>query len=344
MPSTEGAQFRLRLAEFNVENLFLLLDHYQGQDLSRISEEEWQRLTISTTGNKPILHVRALARVFLDIDADIFMLCEVGGKESLENFNKHFLQDKYKVHLIEGNSERGIDLGYLVKKSLPFKYDLISHKQRTIDFLYPHERQTKLTGYTDRPSGQITSHRFSRDVLELRVFKEGQVEPVIIAMQVHLKSQLDRDRIDPLGRDRRKAELEKLVKIYKEIEDEFKGQVPIVLGGDFNGIAAKTNTDNEFKALYRETQLIDALEAAAAEDKFRYTFMQISAWRRTNLRQLDYLFISPGLRQNVDPKGTYVYRFKDEWGMTAPPPISLEEKRRLPSDHYPVVLTLQNLF
>lgn len=346
MASTDGLPNpRIRLAEFNVENLFLLLDHYQGQDLSRIAEEQWQQLTISTTGNKPIEQVRALAKVFNDINADIFMLCEVGGRESLENFNKHFLHDRYKVHLIEGNSDRGIDLGYLVKKTLPFKYDLISHKHRSIDFLYPHERLTKETGYTDRPSGKISSHRFSRDVLELRVYSEGKSDPVLVAMQVHLKSQLDKDRIDPLGRDRRKAELEKLVKIYKEIDDEFQGRVPIVLGGDFNGIASKIGTDQEFQAIYRDTKLLDALEVAAVEEKDRYTFMQIyTQGRRTILRQLDYLFVSPNLHDRVETKETFVYRFKDDWGMTAPPPVSLDEKKKLPSDHYPVVLTLKNLY
>ena len=334
---------RIRIAEFNVENLFLLLDHYQGQDLSRITEAQWQSMTISTTGNKPIEQVRALAKVFHDIDADIFMLCEVGGRESLENFNKHFLGDRYKVHLLEGNSDRGIDLGYLVKKSLPFKYDLISHKNRSIDFLYPHEKQLKLTGYDDRPSGKINSHRFSRDVLELRVFEEGNMEPALIAMQVHLKSQLDRDRIDPLGRDRRKAELEKLVKIYQEIDNEFGGRVPIVIGGDFNGIAAKQDTDKEFEAIYRDTQLLDALEIAGAEARDRYTYMQIYQYgQRVNLRQLDYIFVSPSLHAQVEPKETFVYRYKDDWGFVAPPPKSLDAKHTLPSDHYPVILTLKD--
>lgn len=332
----------MRVAEYNVENLFVLLDHYEGQDLSRISEDQWQALTISTTGNKPLEQVRALARVFREIDADIFMLCEVGGRESLENFNRHFLDDQYKVHLIEGNSDRGIDLGYLVKKSLPFKYDLISHKHRSIDFLYPHERLTKETGYVDRPSGRIMSHRFSRDVLELRLFEDGVDTPRLIVMLVHLKSQLDRDRIDPYGRDRRKAELEKLIKIYAEIDGDMGGQVPILIAGDFNGSALRAEPDAEFEALYRDTKLIDALELAQVPAEDRYTFMQIGRNASRN-RQLDYVFVSPHLQGRVNPKGTFVYRYKDDWGFVAPPPKNLTEKKQLPSDHYPVVLTLDGL-
>lgn len=335
-------RFRLRVAEFNVENLFVLLDHYQGQDVSRLSEDQWQALTFSTTGNKPLEQVRYLAKVFNEIDADIFMLCEVGGRESLENFNKHFLGDRYQVHLIEGNSDRGIDLGYLVRKSLPFKYDLISHKHRSIDFLYPHERLTKDTGYTDRPSGRITSHRFSRDVLELRVFEEGAVNPVLVVMLVHLKSQLDRDRIDPSGRDRRRAELEKLVKIYQEIDRDLGGQAPILVAGDFNGAASKLNTDSEFESIYRDTRLLDALEVANIPPIERYTFMQIGRNASQN-RQLDYIFVSPQLHDRIDVKSTYVYRYKDIWGFVAPPPKNLAEKRLLPSDHYPVVVTFEGL-
>ncbi|HVK61048.1 MAG TPA: hypothetical protein VM432_05840, partial [Bdellovibrionales bacterium] len=170
---------RLRLVEFNVENLFIYLDHYQGQDFQHLNEKEWQRLSASTEKNKPIEQVRQVARTIRELQADIVMLCEVGGKESLENFAQHFLGGEYTVHLLEGNSDRGIDIGYLVKKSLPFRYDLISHKQRSIDFLYPHEKLSQETGYGDLRSAKVASHRFSRDVLELRVFEDG-VEPEIV--------------------------------------------------------------------------------------------------------------------------------------------------------------------
>ncbi len=335
-------RFRLRIAEFNVENLFVLLDHYQGQDLERISEDQWQALTISTTGNKPLAHVRSLAGIFDEIDADIYMLCEVGGRESLENFNKHFLGDRYKVHLIEGNSDRGIDLGYLARKTLPFKYDLISHKHRSIDFLYPHERLTEETGSADRVSRRVASHRFSRDVLELRVFEDGARTPALVAMLAHLKSPLDKDRIDPCGRDRRRAELEKLVKIYREIDRDLGGRVPILVAGDFNGSAAKERTDAEFEAIYRDTELLDALALAGVQEPERYTFMQIGRGGSRN-RQIDYVFVPPQLRGRVVREETFVYRYKDAWGFVAPPPRTLGEKKLLPSDHYPVVVTFDGL-
>ena len=174
---------KLRFVEFNVENLFLYLDYadvLSGRDISTLTEKEWQNLTTSVVGNKPIEHVRALARAVLDIDPDVLMMCEVGGVESLANFSRLFLHDRYAVHLIEGNSDRGIDLGYLVRKSLPFHYDLRSHKHRALDFLYPHEILSQETGYGSLRSAKLSSHKFSRDVLELRIYEEGRDEPVCI--------------------------------------------------------------------------------------------------------------------------------------------------------------------
>jgi hypothetical protein len=335
----------LRLVEFNVENLFIFLDHYQGQDLAQVSEKEWQRLSASTTKNKPLEQVRQIARTITELDPDIVMLCEVGGKESLENFSRLFLGDRFSVHLMEGNSERGIDIGYLVKKALPFRYDLISHKQRPIDFLYPHERLTKETGYDQVvQSGRIHSHRFSRDVLELRVFENSSI-PVLIILLVHLKSQLDPERIDPGGRDRRRAELEKLVQIQKELDGEFQSLVPVILTGDFNGSASLESHDPEFHAIYRDTDLKDALEVAAVPKENRFTHMQLPM--RNNRvgggfsRQLDYIFLPAKLHSRVSHTQTLVYRFKDHLGMNMLIPRNMNEKKLLCSDHYPVVLTLE---
>ncbi len=333
---------KLRFVEFNVENLFLYLDHFNGQDLATINERDWQSLTSSIVGNKRIEHVRALARTVLDIDPDILMLCEVGGVESLANFSRLFLHDRYAPHLIEGNSDRGIDLGYLVKKSLPFKYDLLSHKHRALDFLYPHEIQSQETGYGNLRSARLSSHKFSRDVLELRMYEDGQDEPVCIVLLVHLKSQLDRTRIDPGGRDRRRAELEKLVTIYNEINDEFGGRVPILLSGDFNGRAGRP-PEPEFEALYQRSKLEDVLEVAGVAKDDRYTHMQLSMSRNRvgHNKQLDYIFIPPQLHARVNKEESWVYRYKDDYGMTMLVPRNLNEKRLLASDHYPVILTLE---
>jgi hypothetical protein len=332
---------RLRFVEFNVENLFVLMDLHQGQNLDLLSERDWQKLSVSTTPNKPLNKLREIARSILNLNPDILMLTEVGGRESLENFNSHFLAGRFEVFLLEGNSSRGIDLGYLVKKSLPFRCEIVSHKDRPIDFLYPHEKLTKETGFDHLRSANLESHRFSRDVLELRIFEET-AEPVCISLLVHLKSQLDRGRIDPGGRDRRRAELEMLIKIFAEIESRYDGKVPVLLSGDFNGSAFRGDqSDPEFDAIHRDTHLVDSLEAADVPFDERFTYMQLYSKRPAFNRQLDYIFVPPVLAKRIDRDETWVYRFQNEEGQTLIVPRNLNEKKLLPSDHYPVVLTLK---
>lgn len=331
---------RIRIVEFNVQNLFVRLDHYLGQDLASVTEKEWRKFSASIYPNKPLHMVRMLASAVRDMDPDILMLSEVGGIESLENFNRLFLDDLYQAHLIEGNSDRGIDLGYLVKRDLPFTYELISHKDRPIDFLYPHEKLSRDTGYGNLRSAQIASHRFSRDVLELRVYEDPNDVPALVLMQAHLKSQLDRDRIDPGGRDRRRAELEKLVEIYQEIRSKFQYRTPVIVGGDFNGVAARTDTGPEFTAIYEKTDWLDCLEIAGVPIDERFTFQQLHRKRPGVNLQFDYIFVPPELASRVNREETWVYRFKDETGRTRLIPRNLEEKLLLPSDHFPVILTL----
>lgn len=351
-----------RFISFNTENFFVYLDEVPSKDPREMNEIEWQRLSRSTLENKSLAKVIDIARSVDDLDPDILMLSEVGGRESLANFSRYFLRDRYAPYLIEGNSDRGIDLGFLVKKNLPLKYDLISHKSRKLDFLYPHEKQSKETGYTHIRSGRVTGHRSSRDVVELRCYADrlgcyadrlgcddGAVttSPEFIIMQVHLKSPLDRDRIDPGGRDRRTAELNMLVQIYGEVRDELRRPdgtpVPIFIAGDFNGtIFAKPGLaeESEFEAM-RASDLRCALDLAGIPPDERFTWMYLNNRRPGNYRQLDYILVPEHLRPRIDEKQTWVYRFKDENGMNKIIPRNQNEKRLLPSDHYPVVLTLK---
>src|SRR5689334_1002384 len=104
----------LRICQLNCENLFLHMDFWKGQDVQSLNEKERQALAAPPTDNKPRTKIKDLAEAILDINADIFMLNEVGGRKSLDQFNRHFLNSSYQPYLLEGNSDRGIDIGYLV--------------------------------------------------------------------------------------------------------------------------------------------------------------------------------------------------------------------------------------
>lgn len=325
----------LRICQFNVENLFLFMDFYKGQDIEHLSEDAWKSLSSSTTANKSLRKCKQLRDAIFAIDPDILCLNEVGGIESLENFNKYFLKSAYTCHLKEGNSQRGIDIGYLIKNEIKDKPLLISHKNRSINFLYPNE--------TEAPGGG-KSHYFSRDIAELRLFKPNQSSPYFVILLAHLKSKLDPAGVDPEGRKRRQAEVKTLISIYNEVRSELGSKVPILVCGDFNGTARKSKHEAEFNSIHEESDLVDAFDVLQLPDEKRVSQVQIMNSGKTHKLQIDYIFVSPELTGKLLPEGSGSFLYHTELGQPAPLPRSLEERDLLPSDHYPMVLNLLNDF
>ncbi len=339
---TASPSLRLKFCLHNVENLFLLFDELPRGDWKNESEVQWQKRSTSVYPNKPLDKTIELARIVQDIDADIFMFCEVGGPESLNNFNHLFLESKYSTAIVEGNSERNIDVGFLVRKNMGFYFDLQSNKERPINYLYPHERE-QLTGPAFHPHGKTqTSHRFSRDAAELKLFTHDIEKPFLMILLSHLKSRLDPERIDPNGFERRRAEFQTLLEIQNEIRLKYP-TTPLIVSGDFNGSAIKSKPDVEFESLYQTTDLIDVLEVAKVPEAERATYYQIRPSQKTDGRQIDYCFLSELAQNHLISGSAHVYRFKDEYGMKKDLPTTLEAKLALPSDHYPVVFELENL-
>lgn len=333
---------RWRFLSFNAENLFVYFDEPPPREgVFHLSESEWQRLSRSTIKNKKLNDLKQIAQFFEELDPDLIMLCEVGGMESLTGFNSGFLRDQYRPFLLEGNSQRGIDVGFLVKKELleSWRCELRSHKDRLLDFQYPHEKLSLETGYIKK----VPRHRFSRDVAEMRIYLEGYHIPQFIILLVHLKSPLDKEKLDPGGRDRRRSEQRALIKIYTEIRQEFSQEaVPVLVAGDFNGSVFGSSCDEEFEEL-RQTDLKCCLELAEVPEDERFTWLYVHNRRPTYFRQLDYILLSPELHGHVDKNETWVYRFRDEKGLYRTIPKTLNERRLLPSDHYPIILTLNSV-
>ncbi|NUN06478.1 MAG: hypothetical protein HUU57_12035 [Bdellovibrio sp.] len=332
----------LKFCLLNAENLFLMFDETPGKDIVELKESLWQRLSASVYENKSLKKSQELAKALKEINADVIMLCEVGGFESLKNFNQLFMDDAYSPCLIEGNSERNIDVGFLIRKGLPFYFDLQSNKHRPINYLYPHERESLAHGYPIKSKITGGSHKFSRDVAELRIFKSDKENPSMVVLLAHLKSRLDPERIDPNGFERRRAELRTLLEIYNELE-AVHPDLPILVAGDFNGNASSINTDEEFKDLYSLTQLKDVLEVAGLSAEQRATFYQVRNGSRADGRQIDFAFMSPHMQKLLKAQSTSVYRYKDEFGSEYPIPKNLDAKFNLPSDHYPLVFEIENL-
>ncbi len=313
----------LKICVYNLENFYIFISKYkENKPLEDFSEIDWQLLSSSVFTNKPLKSVIHIAEIIEREDIDILLMTEVGGIESLENFNKYFLKDKYTPYLIEGNSDRGIDLGYLVKSSLKYDFEISSHKNEPLNFLYPHEKKDR---YNNRKT-----HFFSRDVLELQM-KEGDQLKMIFLL-VHLKSKLDNKKIDPDGFLRRKAETNTLIKIYSAMQSKYP-DIPIFMGGDFNGGASRKETSAEFKIIYEKSQLDDVLELCAVEP--RYSHIYIDQNKQVFFNQIDFLFLHQKFKPNLLKADIYRYDVEIAPGLDAD---KLSEfKKDFPSDHFPLL-------
>lgn len=330
-----------KIAQLNAENLFLFLDQPGPRDWRRMTEKEWQKLSSATVQNKSLVKTLWLADAVLDIDADIVCVNEVGGIESLHNFAKYFLNDLYEAHLIEGNSDRGIDIGYLVKKEFTHRLELRTHKDRPLHFIYPHEEQSNAYHANNAPEKIIKTHYFSRDCAELRVTREGAEKPSLVVLLVHLKSKLDPDGIDPEGRSRRQAEVRTLTEIYREVRGEFAESVPVIVAGDFNGCARPSRLSEEFAELGK-TDLASVTELAGLDGELATTQILFSRQGGVSCMEIDFIFVSPDLKPRLVREGVKVYRYKSDLKVELPLPKNLEQRTYLPSDHYPVVATFEN--
>lgn len=311
----ESCADNLKIMVLNAQDLFLFMDKYSGQDLEEMTEQKWQLMSASLFMNKPKEKCFLLAKAILDSRADIVMMTEVGGQESLNNFAKHLLKDEFFALTLPSNSDRGIDLGYLIRKD--FKYQVELHSYVNFPLPFP-------------------ARRFSRDVLRLDLKTGGNLKMVLLL--VHIKSKLDLKKTDFQGRTRRIQEVKGLLDIYKDL---LHYKVPILIGGDFNGHAGERDTEEEFLQIYQETDLKDVAYLSKIPEEERFSYIYFNQGGNRFAQQIDYLFISEQFAHLLEPMECYFPRYANKEGGPLPVPAKYEQKHLLPSDHYPFLATIR---
>ena len=166
---------KLRVMVLNAQDLFLFMDKHAHTELpvEELSEIKWQLMSSSLFSNKSKEKCQILAQTIIEAQADVVMVTEVGGLESLSNFSRFLLNDEYEALSLPSNSDRGIDLGYLIKKDLKLSASLKDHVQYKLP---------------------APAYRFSRDVLRLDLNQDGN--PKVIFLLAHIKSKLDLKKSD----------------------------------------------------------------------------------------------------------------------------------------------------
>lgn len=305
----------MKIMVLNAQDLFLFMDKHDQTSLEDLTEIKWQLMSSSLFMNKSKDKTVSLARTIKDSGADIVMMTEVGGHESLANFAKFVLNDEYVSLSLPSNSDRGIDLGYLIKRSLNYELALHTH----VDYELPYP-----------------ARRFSRDVLRLDLIRDEKIE--MIFLLVHIKSKIDMKKADFEGRTRRVHEINGLIEIYQKL---LVHNVPILVGGDFNGHAGEKETEEEFKAIYEKTDLKDIAFLSNIPEEERFSYIYFTRGGNRFVQQIDYLFISEAFSHLLVPGESYFPRYKNVEGLPLPIPKRMEQKSSLPSDHYPFLATLR---
>jgi len=265
--ATRDAPGPIRIATFNAENFYLLLDRdYSSEEFGLISNTDYLDMNKSIYNrNKDLDKIAAIARTILEQDFDFVGLCEVGGLETLVNFNRYYLDGLYECHLHQENSTRGIFVGALVKKGL-----------------FTYVRAKNMAGAYSRNLLKLTlglGPGLGPEPTRRQSLGSGSSELVIFV--VHLKSQYGQD----LGIEQRIREVRQLTRLL--------GRRACIVMGDFNGILIRGEQQFEFEPLL-ELPFRDVQEALGIPVAERFTHFYFGA--RPNFSQLDYILCSEDIQ------------------------------------------------
>lgn len=304
----------LKVGQFNVENMY----NYRGK--WEVDQNTGERTLVKPPFPKPEARWRHLQDVINRSDDDIMIWEEVEDFTAAKDFIDSHLGGKYKVLVIEGNDERGIDIAVLVKKDLPFDIEMQSHKNISYD----------------KDGNQLKV--FSRDLPVVTLRKAGAAEndkPVARFVGTHYKSMQD-SKGDPKSVLKRTRQVEQTARILGDYERK-DPKVPMFLMGDFN---ADLRTGQEFKPLWKAgyKDSFDLAPNPLPKDQ-RRTHSYIPFEGQPEYNQLDAVLANKAAQDNL-VKGAKIIPYKNPDGTEMPLPRTREERELQGSDHRKLQIVL----
>jgi len=228
--------------------------------------------------------MRNTGRVMIDIEADVLGVVEAESRPVLSAFNTRIVAALggtpfRHVMVIDGNDERGIDVGLMTRESFPIA-SMRSHVDDRLD------------------NGQPI---FSRDCPEYTVTTPGGNQ--LVVMVNHFKSKgYGSTRA---SNERRKAQAQRVQEIYRGLVANGLEHVAVI--GDLND----TPDSEPLSPLLRRSDLKDAFTHPSFDDGgFPGTYDSC-----TVRHKIDYILLSPTLFRRVQKGG--VFR-KGMWPGTRP--------------------------
>lgn len=249
--------------------------------------------------------VQAIAKVIRRVDADVIGLCEIENRHVLERFNLQFLGGKYPYAvLLEGNDERGIDVGLLSKHP-------VGALRTNVFTSDPAERKRRDGG---------SARLFNRDCLEVGVaLPDGRGDMTLGV--THFKSK-GGGEIETDGKRLRQAREVARIVAQRHARDGRPHRVAIL--GDLNERPDREGANGEMLEGHK-TSIDPLLVGAGLSNLIGETLGADKAFTHVEQRrgeiarsQIDYILLSPDLRAaatncGIDRSGQAF------WGPKAPP-------------------------
>jgi hypothetical protein len=262
-----------------------------------------------------------MVRNFTELNLDIGILTEVEDKASLDKLNKDYLGDQYDTYLVPGNEiSRGMNIAFIVKKSLGLKGELTTHKHHV---------------WQDPARNNQTTAVFVRDLPLLFLSDKSTGLPIMMILGVHFKSKYNRDE------DRNSflwRQMEGVIasQIYAKYEKLYGSEIPLFMAGDFNG---DPNRDPELQVFKQQNALLDSFQMLATPppylDRITHSYPHKDTTEPTEYSQIDALLMKPCFQKAVE--SVFVHRHKDKEGKVKPLPVTREERDLNTSDHFPLI-------
>jgi endonuclease/exonuclease/phosphatase family metal-dependent hydrolase len=243
-------------------------------------------------------------KVISDVNADIIGIVEAEDRITLDKFNKQVIKNVggnvYKhVMLIDGNDERGIDVGIMTKAGYIIN-SIVSH-------IYDEDTNRKKI--------------FSRDCPEYLITTPNNEK--IYVLPNHFKSKFGGDTA--ASRNKRKEQSERTAAIYNKLLSQ--GNDNIIVMGDLND----TPDSIAIKPLFSLTNLQEVTNHPTFNSG---TFSGKGTYGSgTDSNKIDYILLSPSLFNRVTAAGIYrkgAWTASNRWEMFP----DLKKEIHAASDHH----------
>ena len=227
----------------------------------------WVELAKESTNEES---TRMTAKVISDLNADILGVIEAEDRPSLVRFNDDLLGKLYgHVMLVDGNDERGIDVGILAREEF--------------------EIQSVRPNVDTRDTHGIV---FSRDCPEYEL--RTPIGTIVYLLINHFKSQFGG------GGKKRRRQADEVRRIVDRLVGQ--GQHVIVMGDLNEGLTSQGANSPNFDALFKSSPLVDCYQLLPA---FNVGERQGTYNSCTARNRLDYILISQSLKSKFIGGGVF---------------------------------------